>query len=143
MLAQVADPLVDPLPFLRVLFDAVRNGNGTLAASALLVVVVFALRLYGPKLHALLSDHTLADKALYFLFETRPGGWLLNLLTSIAGGTGSAVLVGVPLSWELAKPIIGVSIGGAALYEFASDLWRMFQAWRASKTAPVLVPPVP
>jgi hypothetical protein len=133
-------PALDsPLPFLKVVFLIVKNGNWFGAAAALLVLVVSLLRLYGKKVHAFLSDKKSAlDVPFKFLFETKPGGWLLNFATAVAGGMGTALLASEPITWALLKPIVEVSVTGSALWELLKDVWQ----WIQSKKAPA-APPSP
>jgi len=127
----------NPLSFLTVIFAAVVSGNWFVAAAALLVVLVALLRKFGKQLHNYLPDDSKLDAPLYFLFDTKPGGWLLNVLTAVAGGVGTALLAGVPVTWAIIKPILSVSLSGAALWGAVKDVadWKA-----ASPTAPAVAP---
>ena len=137
--AVATTPLDNPMPFVKLVFDGVKTGNWWLAAAALLVIVVSLIRLYGKKLHDKLPDNLLWDKPLYFLFDTKPGGWLLNLLTAVAGGCGTAMLSGSAVDWALVKPILMVSVSGAAVWEIVKDVW----GWVQKKAVPPPAPPAP
>jgi hypothetical protein len=137
LLAQV-DPLSNPIPFLQTLYEAVKTGNGLVAATALLVSLVALLRIYGPKVHALLPDHVLLDKPFYFLFDTKPGGWVLNLLTAVAIAAAPGLLSGVPFSWDVVKPVLMVSLSGAAIWGALKDLYEWYlERKRVPAVAPV------
>lgn len=131
LMAQVAASPEDTLSFLKIVFSSVASGNFVAAAAALLVVVVGLLRGYGKKLHDSLPDDHPLDKVLWFLFDTKPGGWGLNFLTAIAGGLGTALVAGTPITWSILVPILTVSLSGAALWNLFKDILE----WRASKSA--------
>jgi hypothetical protein len=134
-------PVLDnPAPFVQVIFKSVEEGNWWAAASAFLVVVVSLLRTYGKKLHEKLPDNELWDKPLWFIFDTKPGGWVLNLLTAISGGVGTSLLAGVPVTWALVKPVVMVAVTGSALWELGKDLFEWTQAKGAAAAA---TPPPP
>lgn len=142
-------PALDsPLPFVKIVFLNVKNGNWWGAAAALLVLLVSLLRLYGKKLHDWLPDNLLWDKPLWFLFDTKPGGYIVNFLTALAGGIGTAQLAGEPVTWALVKPILTVAVTGAAIWEMLKDLFEWAKAKGAAKaeappanTPPASTPP--
>lgn len=128
-----AVPVLDnPLPFFKVVFEGVKTGNWWIVASALLVVIVSLLRTYGKKLHEALADTNILDKPLWFLLETKPGGWLMNALTAVAGACGAALLAGEPVTWAILKPVMLVSGSGAALWELYKDI----SGWLTKKSVP-------
>jgi len=131
-----APALDNPGSFIKVIFSSVKDGNWWAAAAALLVLVVGLLRTYGKKLHELLPNNLIWDVPLAFLFDTKPGGWLLNVLTAVAGGCGTALLAGEPITWALVKPVLAVAGGGAVFWELAKDFW----AWLKVKATPVSAP---
>jgi len=133
-------PLDNPMPFVKLVFEGVKAGNWWLAAAAFLVLVVGLLRTYGKKLHDKLPDNVIWDKPLTFLFDTKPGGWLLNLMTAVAGGCGTAMLAGSAVDWALVKPILMVSVSGAAVWEVAKDIWVWVQKKAVPAPAPVPAP---
>ncbi len=144
LLAQVvADPaaLDNPLAFAKLIFTGVTTGNWFMAAAALLVLVVGLLRLYGKKLHDALPDNLIWDVPLAFLFDTRPGGWVLGLLTALGGGAASALLAGQPVTWALLKPIFGVWLSGAALLELGKDVLTWWRERKALSVVPTGVNP--
>lgn len=114
--------------FFKILLHAVRDRNWTSAAAALLVLTVGLTRLYGAKIHDLIPDDTqnkalqFLDNLLGFLLESKPGGWVLNVLTAIAGACGTSLLAEEPITWELLKPTISVSMSGAGLWGAAKDM---------------------
>lgn len=122
-----APSLDNPTAFLHVIFAAVKDGDWWGAASALLVLIVSLLRVYGKKLHAWIPDESIWDKPLWFVFDTKAGGYLLNICTAIAGGVGTALLAGEPVTWALVKPIVMVSVTATALWEIAKDVYEMIK----------------
>ena len=136
--AGAAPALDSPVQFLHVAFVAVKSGNWWAAASALLVLVVSLIRLYGKKLHDMIPDESIWDKPLWFIFETKAGGYLLNMATAIAGGVGTALLTNEAVTWDLVKPIVMVSVTGTALWEIAKDVWTMVQ--KKAVPAPAAAP---
>lgn len=102
---------------------------GSVPASSVAVLVVIALvaliRKVGPEVHRLLPDHTIVDKGLAFLFDSKPGGWLLNALTTAA--VGLAAVIGAnpsaPLTLAVVGPILGGAFTVAGVFEFLKDLF--------------------
>lgn len=123
--AQVAS--LDLFAVVQLFAQAVMSGSvpATTVVVLVLIGVVALIRTFGPKLHALLPDHTLADKALGFLFDSKPGGWLLNALTTAAAGllTAYAAAPAAPFTWALVGPILGGAFTLAGVYEFIRDLF--------------------
>jgi hypothetical protein len=142
----VGASLDDPTPFVKMAYKSVAGGDWWGAAAAVLVLLIAVLRKYGKWLHEKIPDTNPLDKIFYFFLETKPGGWLMNLLTSVAGLTGTAMLAGQPVTWAIVKPILLVSVTGAALWELAKDVFGAFKK-REVAPAPVasvaLVPPPP
>jgi hypothetical protein len=134
--AAAAPSLENPVSFVKLVFTSVKSGNWWAAASALLVLVVSLLRTYGKKLHELIPDASLWDKPFWFVFDTKPGGWLLNIATAVAGGCGTALMAGEPVNWTLVKPILTVAVTGAALWEMGKDILEWFQARKSPPAAP-------
>lgn len=131
---------LDPVPYAKVVFEAVTTGNWWLAATALLILVVAVVRMYGKKIHELLPDDSPLDAPFYFLFDTKIGGWVLNFLTTFAGGLATAVLAHQPITWALVKPVLMVALSGAAIWELYKDVqewWTARQAAKALAAAPV------
>lgn len=134
VLAQAAAVLDNPLQFVTVLFEAVKSGDWAMVAGVVLVLVVALLRLGGKKASDALEDHSLAGGILYFIFETKPGGWLMNFGTSIAAAIGMAALAGESPSWALLKPVLLVSASGTAIWELIKDV----KEWWESRKAPTV-----
>lgn len=128
----------NPIEYAKIVFSAVTTGDWPSAASAVLVLVVALIRLYGKKIHELLPDESPLDKPFWFLLETKPGGWFLNLMTTITGGAGLALLAGQPITWALVKPTLVVSLSGAAIWELIKDL---IEWWKTKKVPTVGTPP--
>lgn len=128
-----------PTVYIGIIFRAVKTGNWWMAAAAFLVLLVSLLRVYGKRLHEWLPDNQIWDKPLWFLFDTKPGGWLLNLMTAVAGGCGTSLLAGEPVTWSIVKPILMVSVTASALWELVKDII----AWVKSKAKPAPVTIVP
>jgi len=125
--------------FIKIAFHAVKDGAWGTVAAAVLVVLVGIIRVYGAKIRAALADTNPLDKALAFLFGTKIGGWVLNFATTVAAGLSGALLAGEKIDWSLAKPVLVVSLSGAALWELAKDLYD----WWTSRKAPALPAPAP
>lgn len=120
----------------KTVFTAVKTGDWWLAAGAFLVLVVSLLRTAGKKFHAWLPDDNVLDKPLIFLYDTKIGGWVLNWLTALAGGIGTAMAAGVPVDMSLWKSVLMVSTSASALFE----LWKDVSEWWASRKKPEPVP---
>lgn len=120
----------DPMSWVKLLFEMIAGGRWPEAGAVFLIIAVGLIRLFGPKLHAYLPDNVIWDKPLTFLFETKPGGWVLNFLTAVAGGLGSAVMVGSPLTWGLVKPILSVALTGAGIWTLVTDI---VEWWKKKK----------
>ena len=125
----------------KTVFTAVKTGDWWLAAGAFLVLVVSLLRTAGKKFHEWLPDDNILDKPLIFLYDTKIGGWVLNWLTALAGGIGTAMAAGVPVDMSLWKSVLMVSTSASALFE----LWKDVSEWWASrkKAEPAPAPVAP
>ena len=124
-----SDP-VAAAAMVKTVFVAVKDGNWWLAAAGLLLIVVGFFRTLGRKFHDWLPDNNVLDKPLIFLYDTRVGGWILNWLTAIAGGVGTAMAAGVAVDWSLWKSVLMVSTSASALFELYKDI----KAWIVSRT---------
>ena len=129
----------------KTVFTAVKTGNWWVAASAFLVLIVGLLRSLGKKFHAWLPDNNILDKPLWFLFDTKVGGWLLNWLTAIAGGVGTALAAGIQPDFSIWKSVLMVSTTGSMLVELYKDIAAWIKEGQAKKAAAkaAAVPPPP
>lgn len=147
--AGVVDPSVPAVDVsnassvVKAIFTGVKEGNLWLAAGALLVLVVSILRISGRKFHEWLPDNNILDKPLIFLYDTKIGGWVLNWLTTMAGGIGTALAAGVAVNMSLWKSVVMVSVSGTALNELYNDIKAWWAARKAAKAAaPAVATPV-
>ena len=127
------ETLNNPESFAKILFEAITSGNWTVVAAAALVLIVAAIRVYGKKLQEALPDSNPLDKALTFLFSTTWGGWILNILTAIAGALGTALLAGAPVTWGLVGAAVMTALSGAALWELLKDVLNAFAKKQADE----------
>ncbi|TXH10940.1 MAG: hypothetical protein E6R04_04000 [Spirochaetes bacterium] len=135
--APVINPatLDNPMVFVKVIVDAVKAGDWVAAAAALLVLIVALLKVFGKRLHDFLPDTSPLDKPLWFLLDTKPGGWLMNFLTSTGAGVGLSLLAGEKITWALLKPILSVSLTAAALWGLVKDINDWIKAAKEKKAA--------
>jgi len=115
----------------KVFFEAVQSGNWTVVAAAALVLVVAIIRIHGQKVRGALPDENILDKALTWLLESKPGGWVLNVLTAISGALATALLAGAPITWAIVKGALLTALSGAALWELAKDVLGWWTAKKA------------
>lgn len=130
----------------KTVFVAVKTGNWWLAAGAFLVLVVSLLRTAGKKFHDWLPDNNILDKPLIFLYDTKIGGWILNWLTALAGGIGTAMAAGVAVDFSLWKSVVMVSTSASMLFELYKDIvaWvKGLAAKKAAEKAAAATPPAP
>ncbi len=99
-LAQPApiDPSADPLALLSAFMDALKGGRWLLAVPVAVLLLVGAIRKWGPALIAWLPDESPIDKALTWLLTSRWGGYLLSLSVTVAITLAGAAATGVPLT---------------------------------------------
>lgn len=140
LVAALDGGVVSPLPateaaFAREVYAAVKSGNWWLAASALLILVVAVLRKYGKKVHEWLPDTNPLDKPFYFLFDTKVGGWLLNWLTAVAGGLGTAWAAGSKIDASIVQSVVLVSTSATMLIELYDDVMEWWKARKEKKAA--------
>lgn len=117
----------------KTVFVAVKEGNWWLAAAGLLLLVVGLLRTLGRRFHDWLPDNNIMDKPLIFIYDTKVGGWLLNWLTALAGGIGTAMAAGVPVDLSLWKSVVIISTSGSALLELYKDIKEWWVARQEAK----------
>ncbi len=103
-------------------YVAAKEGNWAAAMMFLLFMVVGFLRTLGKKIHSWLPDNNVLDKPLIFLYDTKPGGWLLNWLTAIGGCLVTAYLAGMPVDFHAWRTALIASTGGTALIELKDDI---------------------
>ena len=135
MLLAQADALSNPSEFAKILFQALLSGNWVVVAAAALVLVVAVIRLYGNKIQDALPDDNFIDKALTFLFSSTWGGWLLNILTAIAGAFATALIAGAPITFGLIQAAVITALSGAALWELIKDLFSTFAPKKLPETS--------
>lgn len=117
----------------KTIFTGVKDGNWWLVAGAFLVLIVGLLRTAGKKFHEWLPDDNILDKPLLFIYDTKIGGWLLNWLTAMGGGIGTAMAAGVTVDFSLWKSVVMVATSGSALFELYSDIMAWVKAKMAAK----------
>jgi len=127
----------------KAFYEAVKNGQGWVAAMFLLFLTVGVVRTLGKKLYDWAPEGKLWDVPLHFLFQTKVGGWLLNWLTAIAGCLGTAYMAGSTIDAGAWKVAVMASSGGTVLIELKDDLWEWWQARQAAKAAPAPAKPPP
>lgn len=130
-----ADPSTEQLmQLVRFAGGAFKAGAWFAAIIACIIVLVFALRLYGKRLHELIPDDSAADKPFYFLFDTKPGGVILNGFTA-AGLVLTPVLLSgqVPFTPTLAGVTVLAGVGASQFYGWAKDLYEW---WKSRKPDP-------
>ncbi len=133
---------VEASGLLKTVFTSVKEGNWWMAAAAFLVLVVGLLRGIGKKFHEWLPDNNVLDKPLIFLYDTKIGGWILNWLTALGGGVGTAMAAGVPVDFSLWKSVVIVATSGSAIFELYKDIKEWWLA-RAAKKAAATPAPAP
>lgn len=136
----VVPPSLDsPLSSMKGFYLAVETGNGWLAAMFLLFFFVGALRIVGKRVHAMIPDDTQhvvlkpIEKFLYFVFDTKIGGWLLNWLSAVGGCLSTAALAGMPVDAAAWRVAIMASTGGTALIELKDDVLAWWDARQEKK----------
>lgn len=122
------ESLDNPGVFLKGFWKSVRGGNYFEAAALLVVFALALLHVFGKRIHDALPDEHWADRPLFFLFDTKPGGVLKLALTTAGAGVGGAYLVGEPITPELVKPILGVAFASSTIWGWVKD----FIEWEGS-----------
>lgn len=125
--------LDSPQSLLVIAYKHIKAGDWVQAIGALVVFLIALLRLFGKKVHAAIPDSSWMDKPFWFLFDTKPGGWILNFLFVTAAGMASVYAAGESVTWELLKPILSVSLTAAALWGLVKDVWEWIQGIKAKK----------
>jgi len=142
---EVITPSLDaPLMSAKGFFTAVKTGNGWLAAMFMLFFFVGAMRVGGKWLHKMIPDDTknrflaFIEAILFFFFDTKLGGWILNWLSAIGGCLSTAAMAGMPVDMASWKVAIMASTAGTALIELKDDVmewWTVRQEKKAAEAA--------
>lgn len=132
-------PALDPtteqlLGLIKAAGGAFRAGMWLTGIIALVIAIVFVFRLFGKKAHdAKVFGTGWGDKPLWFFFDTKPGGILLNALASSGLVLTPLILAGQPMT----GPLLAVTFGTSA---FASQLWGwgkdLYEFWKGQKPDP-------
>lgn len=102
---------------------------------AILVAVVFLIRLFGKKAHEAIADDSIWDKPFWFMFDTKPGGILLNALTACAVVLAPLMLAGQVMTPALAGVTLSASVGASTIWGWVKDLYEWWKT-RKSSDAP-------
>lgn len=137
----VIPSLDEPLTSAKGFYHAVTTGNGWLAAMFILFFLVGGIRIVGKRIHAMIPDDTKhpvlkpVEKVLFFIFDTKIGGWVMNWLSAIGGCLSTAAMAGVPVDGGAWKVAIMASTGGTALIELKDDVLEWWDTRNAKKKA--------
>jgi hypothetical protein len=153
-LAQAADPsaapLIDnPLSSVHGLFAALRSGQWWIAGMFALFAFVGALRTVGKKVHATIPDDVevwylkYPEKVLWFFFDTKLGGWVLNWASAIAGCLATAYAAGAPVDGAAWKTAVLVSTSATTLIELKDDVQEWWDQSGRDKFYRLLSKPPP
>lgn len=135
----VVPSLDAPLTSMKGLYLAIESGNGWLAAMFLLFVFVGGIRIIGKRVHAMIPDDTKhpvlkpIETFLYFVFDTKIGGWTLNWLSAVGGCLSTAAIAGMPVDAAAWKVAVMASTGGTALIELKDDVLEWWDARNEKK----------
>lgn len=147
--APLTPDLDHPWTSLRAFVIAVKSGAWWLAAMFLLVIVVGGLRIGGKRLHAAIPDDTThpvlrpIEKFLFFTFDTKVGGWLLNWLTTVAGCLLTSYSAGLVVDAAAWKAAALISTSSTALVELADDVqewWKLRKAKQVTGASGAFAP---
>ena len=128
-----------PLTFVNIAAKLIAAKSWFAGIVAALVALIAGLRLYGKRLHAKIPDDHWADAPLWFLFNTKPGGWIFNWLVAVGGGCGIALIKDGTITPSVVKVIVILSTSLTTVYHFAADLI----AWiKERRTAAPSTPPI-
>lgn len=119
--------LDDAAGMVKMFTESVKSGNGWLIAALIVAMLVSLFRTAGKKLHDWLPDNNAIDKVLYYVYDTKIGGWVLNWATSIAGGLLSAISFGWEINGALWLKVLAVSTTASAVFELVRDIWTAIQ----------------
>lgn len=138
MLAQINPPSFDIAAVAKALLSAAKDGDYIAVLAAVLVLLVAGIRIYGQQIRGELPDENPLDKGLTWLLESKPGGWVLNVLTALAGAYATALLAGEPITWAVTQAALLTALSGAALWELVKDIlgwWAAKKALEAGEAA--------
>jgi hypothetical protein len=133
--------LESPFASAKSFYTAVKTGNGWLAAMFMLFFLVGFIRIVGKRIHAMIPDDTKnkflipVERVLFFIFDTKIGGWILNWLSAIGGCLSAAAMAGSPVDAAAWKVAILASTGGTALIELKDDVMEWWDLQNAKKLA--------
>jgi hypothetical protein len=133
--------LESPFTSAKGFYKAVKTGNGWLAAMFMLFFLVGFIRIVGKRIHAMIPDDTKnkflipVERVLFFIFDTKIGGWVLNWLSAIGGCLSAAAMAGSPVDAAAWKVAILASTGGTALIELKDDVMEWWDLQNAKKLA--------
>jgi hypothetical protein len=129
-------------PTAQQLLDLIRFAGGAFKAGmwfsgvvACIIALVFVLRIYGKKLHEAIPDDSIADKPLWFLFDTKPGGVVLNGLTASGLVMTPVLLGGVNFTPALAGATLLAGIGASQAWGWIKDLYEWWQSRKPDPAA--------
>lgn len=129
----IADPTTQQLlELVKLAGGAFRAGEYLAGAIAVIIALVFAIRLFGKKLHELIPDDSWADKPFFFLFDTKPGGVLLNAFSAAGVVLTPLLMSGQKMTPVLAGTTLLAGIGASALWGWVKDLG----AWWSDRKKP-------
>jgi len=135
LVALAQDVAADPTT--QQILDLIKYAGGSFKAGmwlsgvvALIVALVFVIRLFGKKAHDAIPDDSWLDKPLWFLFDTKPGGVLLNALTACGLVLAPLMLAGQVLTPTLVAVTLGASIGASQVWGWVKDIYEW---WKAKK----------
>lgn len=137
----IVPSLEEPLTSAHGFYMAVRTGNGWLAAMFMLFFFVGFIRIIGKRIHAMIPDDTKnkflvpVERVLFFIFDTKIGGWVLNWLSAIGGCLSASAMAGAPVDAAAWKVSILASTGGTALIELKDDVMEWWDKKNADKAA--------
>lgn len=133
--------LESPITSAKGFYKAVKTGNGWLAAMFMLFFLVGSIRIIGKRIHAMIPDDTKnkvlipIERVLFFIFDTKIGGWVLNWLSAIGGCLSASAMAGMPVDAAAWKVAILASTGGTALIELKDDVMEWWDLQNAKKLA--------
>lgn len=120
----------------RAFGSAVAAGEAFVACVLACVLLVILLRLFGKRIHDAIPDDSLWDRPFFFLFDTKPGGVLLNAATSAALSVVALLGAGVHLEPAMLPAVLlgtgGIAGFATALYGWGKDL---VEWWKKRKVA--------